>query len=271
MPWYVPVPPPPTLAHVLACTWTASPSGIHRLVPDACLDLLWIDSGRRLLLCGPETTAWDFALPDGTTAVGVRYRPGVAAPLFGIDISTIRNQRVVVAGLIGQPAADALGEQVEAANSPSRCVAVLERFVTAQVDGTASGVPVPDPVAEQILNVLASSPRASASELAAGLGITTRQLHRRSMGAFGYGTSTLARLLRFQRFLAVAEADGVTGSARSLARLAARAGYTDQAHLGRDCRAITGRTPAAFLTGYFPTFPNMSDPYKTEDRFTLTL
>lgn len=268
MPWYVPVAPPPPLAHVLACTWTADPSGTHRLVPDACLDLLWIDNGR-LILCGPETTAWDFALPDGTTAVGVRYRPGVAAPLFGIDISMIRDQRVRVADLIGELPADALSDQVEAATSPGRRVALLEQFVTAQLAATASGVPVPDPVAEQILNVLASSPRATATELAEELGITTRQLHRRSLASFGYGTSTLARLLRFQRFLAGAE----TGSSqrRSLAGLAIAAGYADQAHLTRDCRAITHETPTVFLAGYFPTFPDMSDPYKTEDPFTLRL
>ena len=49
----------------------------------------------------------------------------------------------------------------------------------------------------------------------------------------------------------------------SLAEMALAAGYADQSHLTRDCRAITGLTPAAFLADYFLTFPDMSDPFKT--------
>lgn len=70
--WFVPVEPPAELAGVLACSWTATPSGRHRLVPDGCLDLLWTSRGE-IWLCGPETTAWQFELPPGTTAVGVRF------------------------------------------------------------------------------------------------------------------------------------------------------------------------------------------------------
>ena len=54
---------------------------------------------------------------------------------------------------------------------------------------------------------------------------------------------TLQRILRLQRFLALGRADP---SAR-LARLAADAGYADQAHLGRDCRALAGATPAELV------------------------
>jgi AraC-like DNA-binding protein len=32
----------------------------------------------------------------------------------------------------------------------------------------------------------------------------------------------------------------------SLAEIAAEAGYSDQAHLSRDCKAVTGRTPSEF-------------------------
>ncbi|WP_372494350.1 hypothetical protein [Actinoallomurus purpureus] len=35
--------------------------------------------------------------------------------------------------------------------------------------------------------------------------------------------------------------------ARSLADLAASAGYADQAHLGREARALSGLTPSALL------------------------
>ena len=57
------------------------------------------------------------------------------------------------------------------------------------------------------------------------------------------GPKTLDRILRLQRFLALGRADPSAG----LARLAADAGYADQAHLGRDCRALADATPTQLI------------------------
>jgi transcriptional regulator GlxA family with amidase domain len=66
------------------------------------------------------------------------------------------------------------------------------------------------------------------------LGIGARQLHRRSLAAFGYGPKTLARVLRLQRALTLAR------SGLPFAETAARAGFADQAHLARDVRELAG-------------------------------
>src|SRR5256885_10995005 len=81
------------------------------------------------------------------------------------------------------------------------------------------------------------------SELARSLGLGERQLLRRFNRAVGYGPRTLARVARFQRFLALAEAD----PAADLAWLAADAGYADQPHLTRECRRLSGRTPRELI------------------------
>ena len=73
--------------------------------------------------------------------------------------------------------------------------------------------------------------------------MSERHLRRRFESSVGYGPKTLARVLRLQRFLALARADPDEG----LAGLAAAAGYADQAHLSRDCAALTDRTPGALL------------------------
>jgi AraC-like DNA-binding protein len=78
------------------------------------------------------------------------------------------------------------------------------------------------------------------------LGVSERQLRRRFEDAVGYGPKTLARVLRFQRFLALAAGGG------DLARLALSAGYADQAHLTRECRRLAGRTPVALLASGAP-------------------
>jgi AraC-like DNA-binding protein len=235
-PWYVERP----ASGALSCTWTADVGGDpRRLIPDACLDLLWIDTGR-FVLCGPETSAWTFALPTGTTAVGVRFKPGVAASVLGIDVSELRNTRVPIADLWGDGPARRLGEQLWDAGTPAARVALLERVVREQ-DGAI------DPVAMEVADHVGST---GVTGLAATVGLSERQLLRRCTSAFGYGPATLARILRLQRFLALARRHG-TGV--PLARLAFAAGYADQPHLSREVRAIAGVTAAAVV----------SDPFKT--------
>jgi AraC-like DNA-binding protein len=92
--------------------------------------------------------------------------------------------------------------------------------------------------------VIAGLRDASVAGLAGEIGLSERQLHRRCRAAFGYGPKTLDRVLRLQRFLAL----GNSAHHRyGLARLAADAGYADQAHLTHDCRRLTGTTPSALL------------------------
>lgn len=243
---------------MLACSWTAQPSGEHRLVPDGCADLLWLSNGS-VILCGPEERAWTFELPVGLIAVGVRFRPGALSRLLDLDVSTIRNRRVPWSEFVGRESADQLSRWIDDARltGPTDGREVLEAAIAALAAPTGR---TNDVLAERVLDVLTASPDLSQALLATQLDLSPRQLHRRSLRLFGYGTSTLARLLRMQRALAVAS---TASPSLSLAELALAAGYADQSHLTRDCRAITGLTPAAFLADYFPTFPDMSDPFKT--------
>jgi AraC-like DNA-binding protein len=49
----------------------------------------------------------------------------------------------------------------------------------------------------------------------------------------------------------------------SLAALAAEAGYADQAHMSRELKALTGRSPRALLQNFASTL-ELSDLFKTE-------
>jgi transcriptional regulator GlxA family with amidase domain len=68
-----------------------------------------------------------------------------------------------------------------------------------------------------------------------------RQLQRRCLTAFSYPPSTLARVLRLQRFLSMIRSP--RRRYQSLSDLAAAAGYADQAHLARDCLELIGQRP----------------------------
>jgi AraC-like DNA-binding protein len=262
--WYTPVAPSLAAHGLLACSWTAVPSGEHRLVPDGCADLLWLSSNA-VILCGPEERAWTFALPPGLVAVGVRFRPGALSAYLGVDVSTLRNRRVPWSSFVGRDRADEFALALQSAAAVDLDVA--RRLFESTIADGRDDERANDPLAEKILDELTARPQCSQSELAASVDLSARQLHRRSLRLFGYGTSTLARILRIQRVLAVA----TTTSGASLAELAVAAGYADQSHLTRDFRAITGLTPSAFLAEYFPTFPDMSDPFKTATPLAVKL
>jgi AraC-like DNA-binding protein len=89
--------------------------------------------------------------------------------------------------------------------------------------------------------VLLQDPAARADAVAAEVGLSERQFRRRSQAAAGYGPKTLQRVLRFHRFVRLLDA---APAPPDLAALAAQAGYADQAHLTRECSALSGFTPA---------------------------
>lgn len=287
-PWYEPQHPRPEHAHALACTWTARPTGRHRLVPDACLDLLCLLPGDgsaaraelpaepALVLCGPERRAWTFELPPGTVAVGVRFRPGWASLAFDLDVATVLDRRIPYEEVVGRDEAAAMRAAITAPGPLAEWARRMEAALAPRLHSVGA---VERQLVDHVTTLLTTSPRPSQQQLAAALGLTPRHLHRRLVRTFGYGAATIGRILRFQRFLAVwaltpdhhRRDRPAPGALPSMAELAATAGYADQAHLARDCRALTGLTVRRFLAEWFPTFPDMSDPFKTGVPFAATM
>jgi AraC-like DNA-binding protein len=224
---YRELPPPPDLAPLLACVWTSVAKG-GRILPDGCADVVW--DGSDLVIAGPATVALESSAP-GTPVFGVRFRLGAAGTGLGLPAEELADARVPVADVWrdGEPVREAAGLR----GLPGLVDALRERLRAAQ----------PDPLTRAAALGLAA-PGARVAGLGAELGISERQLRRRFADAVGYGPKTLARILRFQRFLLLAreEAGG------DLAGLAFAAGYADQAHLTRECRRLAGRTPAELVT-----------------------
>lgn len=249
MSWYTPVTPGQEFASTLVTGWVARTAGSHLLVPDACVDVLWLDTGDAVV-CGPETTAWRVNLPPGTDAVGVRFQPGVAGSVLRFDARELAGCRVPVADVLGARWQRDLVQQVGDAHDPRARVAAMLRHVRRWQRDSRE----PDDVATGAARLLARHPGTSVAELADELALSARQLNRRCDVAFGYGPATLRRILRLQRFLRV----GLHPAAPTdIAALAHAAGYTDQAHLSRDARTIAGASPRALLRG------KMSDRYTT--------
>ncbi|WP_328941967.1 helix-turn-helix domain-containing protein [Streptomyces sp. NBC_00250] len=212
---------------------TAVPAGSaaevsRSVLPDGCMDLIWADG--HLLVAGPDTHAY---VPAETAEryAGIRFAPGDAPGFFGVPAHELRDRRVALGALWGEAEARRLGERITAAPDPAAALDTLVRR-------RAADAPAPDPLLRAVVARLAAG--RAVAETADAVGLGARQLHRRSLDAFGYGPKTLARVLRLQRALALVLA-GVP-----YAEAAVRAGCADQAHLARETRALAGMTLGAY-------------------------
>jgi AraC-like DNA-binding protein len=229
----------------VACVWTqrigpGSTPMVQRIVPDGCVDIVWLDC--RLHVAGPDTGPVLAPLNPGSLVVGVRFRPGLAPTMLGLPASELIDDRVDLDVLWGRAAGRLAGRLSDAAG-PGAAVRLLEGELVERLPGAA---PV-DPFVEAVVAELRAGPPAPVvAKLAATLGTSERQLHRRCLDAFGYGPKTLDRVLRFQRFLSMARSAAPLGHV-GLARLAADTGYADQAHLAQECRSLGGVPPRRLL------------------------
>jgi AraC-like DNA-binding protein len=238
-PGYLEWPAPAGLRHAIACLWAqVTPEvGTDRdglVLPDACSDLIW-EQGRGAYVAGPDTGPVRTVMKAGSVIVGVRFRPSAGGPALGIPLSELRDQRVDLQDLRRRDARRLPGTL----DPQTAAIRTLELAAGLVVDGD------PDPAATRAA-VLLADPRARAEDVATEIGLSMRQLRRRCHAVVGYGPKTLQRVLRFRRFVSRIDAGLPAGQAgHDLAVLAAQAGYADQAHLTRECRALAGLTPAA--------------------------
>jgi AraC-like DNA-binding protein len=215
-----------------ATVWTKVADGTDGWVlPDGCMDILW--DGTSLTVAGPDTGPFRPTAPTGTRYTAIRFGPGTGPSVFGVPADPLRDQRTRLDELWAPDAVERVAERLRATDEDDVGL-VLEAVSSARLREAP-----PDPlVAEVVRLVDAGRPVA---EVADTVGLSDRQLHRRSLVAFGYGPKVLARILRLQRALALARG----GSSFSAA--AAEAGYADQAHLAREVRALAG-APLSDLT-----------------------
>jgi AraC-like DNA-binding protein len=225
--------PPAWARRAIVCFWLRRGDGNSvRVLPDACSDIVW-RSGAGAVVAGPDSQAWLSRTRPGELIVGARLRPGAGGAAFGVALDELRNTRVPVDALGVDPRRELCGD-LDPVAAPAALAAIALRRV-AQAP--------PDP-AVQAAVVRLLDPGQRVGELASALGFSERQLRRRFLAAVGYGPKTLQRVLRLRRFLA---AVGFDAGLDGLAAAAAGAGYADQAHLARECRALTGLTPGQLV------------------------
>jgi AraC-like DNA-binding protein len=226
--------PPTGLSSVVACLWEnhLGQGQQQRIIPDGCVDLVWLDG--ELLVVGADTGPVVFTpAADGDPISGVRFRPGAAGSILGMPASEVRDARVP-ATVVWPELAAGLSDAL-APVEPAQRLDLLARTVL-QRQGER------DRLVAAAARRLAA-PSARIGDVAADLGVSERQLHRRTVAAIGYGPKMLGRVARLRHLIALSE----HSSPLPLAQRAAAAGYASQAHMSDDVRRLTGLTPVRFL------------------------
>jgi AraC-like DNA-binding protein len=226
MPRYREYEPPAALTPLIWCLWVrvCGRDDEIRIMPDGASDVVW-RQGHGTTVVGPDTTARAYPRAAGELLLGIRFRPGAGGGAIGVPLDALRDEQVDAREI--DRAFDLDG-------------ALPPATVFSRLLGAAAGRR-PDAL------VLAAASRVAdgdvdVARIARDLAISERQLRRRFHAAVGYGPGTLARILRFRRFLAMLDR-----GRDDLAGLAFDAGYADQAHLTRESRRLAGLSPVGVI------------------------
>jgi AraC-like DNA-binding protein len=245
---YVERPPLPGLAGVVRTVWVQRTGGaayVQRHLPTGGVEIHFPIGGRPQLV-GPLTRPEVEVIPARTTIVGVRFHPGTAPPL-PTALDDLVDQRLRLADLRGSPV-DRLVEAMALAGTPERALTLLQTHLLEEFRRAARV----DPLVGEAVQALMPWHPVDIDTLATHLALSASQLRRRCLHAVGMSPKALQRTLRFQGFLALAQAGAVATGRRGadgMAGLAVDVGYADQAHLSRECLRLTGLTPSRLLGG----------------------
>jgi AraC-like DNA-binding protein len=243
---YVERAPLPELAAVVRTVWiqrTGAVAYVQRHLPTGGVEIHFPIGGRPQLV-GPLTGPMVEVLPAHTTLVGVRFQPGTPPPVPTV-LDELVDQRLGLAELWGG-AVDRLVEAMAGAGTPERALTLLQAHLLWEFRSAAHVDPL---VGEAVIALMPWHP-VHIDTLATHLSLSASQLRRRCLQAVGVSPKVLQRTLRFQGFLALAQAGAAARrGADGIAGLAVELGYADQAHLNRECLRLTGLTPRHLLGG----------------------
>ena len=210
----------------------------HDWLPDGRTSLVLrvLDGGRRgdVSIAGPRTRALFKDLSGVTRAVVIKFKPGWSLPLFGVAASKIADRIVPLDDLWGRKGSELYARLVEAQALPAQ-VECVSRAISYRVQRESSSARLARRAAQLI-----EDGHVRVDHVAEKLGVTARHLRRAFIESVGVGPKDYARAVRLQRAVRLATTSDDWG------RIAAEAGYYDQAHFITDFRQLVGLTPGAF-------------------------
>jgi AraC-like DNA-binding protein len=213
---------------------------VERL-PDGRTTLVFrvLEEGRKgtVSIAGPRTRAMFKHATGVARAVILQFKPGWSVPLLGVAANALTDRIVPLEDIWGRSGGDLCLELLAAASLPE----VLDRLAHAMSLRTQKTFePASARLARRAVRLLEGG-AVRVESVAEQLGVTARHLRRAFTESVGIGPKDFARTVRLQR------AVGMAATTQDWVRIAADAGYYDQAHLIAEFRELVGLTPSAFL------------------------
>ena len=225
------------LSPFVECFWSVEASAVINtgVPPDGCVDIVF-SPGFGLRVVGAMTTEQRFTLDAGAQTVGVRFRPGMARAILRISPAEFTDTFVEIQDLWPQRGKELLTQLGELQSASHRIAALHQAVKLPEA--------VINPVERAIQTICLTHGNVNLDDLASQANLSPRQFRRRCHEEAGLTPKHLCRILRFRRARQLARLSPKT----NWAKIAAEAGYFDQAHLIRDFHEFTGRTPMSVLS-----------------------
>jgi AraC-like DNA-binding protein len=232
------VPPPPDLAPFLehisvqdgrrGASWWVVPDANPHLIAAVTED----GTGERrvrLSVVGPRHEAAEIDTSRRVLTVAARLRPGALAALLRQPVHELADRALPACDM--WPAAVFMDLEI-AADAPADVHAHELQRLLRRLARRADCARVID----------ASLSAQRVSRVAAAHGLSLRAVHRHLLESVGLAPKRTLRIVRLHAALRRLNRPGA-----SMSDAAHAAGYADQAHFSRECRALIGRAPSAWL------------------------
>jgi AraC-like DNA-binding protein len=216
------------------------PSGTLELVVNLHEDAIGVDGDRRFagaVVSGCYGRPFAIDTRAHAAIIGVHFRPGGAAGLLGAPPGELADDHVGLDALWG-PGAARLRERLCAADGLRDRFCLLEAALLRRL---GRGRPARDAVRAALPRL--DEPGVAIGAVSAELGLSRRRFIEVFTDDVGMTPKRYARVRRFQRSLALAQAS----PAPAWSALALACGYFDQAHLCRDWAELAGASPREVL------------------------
>lgn len=190
------------------------------------------------VLDGPSTQSFVIDTTEQIAVMGVVFRPGGAYPYFRERIDRLCDRHTDIADLLGDGSAR-LRERLLEAASPQARLAIVQRWLCARAAEPRLHPAIGAAVARFDRRPDAAGPAA----MAKAVGLSPRRFRELFREHVGMGPMRYVRLQRFREVIAATQ----RRERIDWARVAADAGFHDQAHLVHEFRRFAGMTPGAYL------------------------
>jgi methylphosphotriester-DNA--protein-cysteine methyltransferase len=248
------------LARFVKCFWTLeagiSPgddSAPEPVMPDGCIELIFnlanpftryhadgtLERQPRSIIAGQMRSSAMIEPSGRIDLFGVRFQYAGASPFFRFPLSELTDSIVDLGFVWGSEGGEIEARIHEAPTAEMRAGIVENGLLRLLAKNTAA-----DGVVEAASKLIVENMGlASIDKISDSMGVNGRRLERRFQQSLGLSPKRFSRIIRFQNFLGAVRNDpsnGILDAALSF-------GYYDQAHLIREFREFSGKTPLAFF------------------------